>query len=81
MDDKKIDVILDEFFLKGPQSTLEKKYIEEYLLGKGYQLKDLKELPREQARQLMKEACTYASNKLAEVESRSRLKQNIRFDA
>lgn len=81
MDDKNIDVILDEFFAKGPQSTLERKYIEEYLLGKGYLLKDLEELPREQARQLMREACTYASNKLAEVESRARLKQQMRFDA
>jgi len=47
---------------------LEKTLIEAYLKGKGYTREDLKNLPQAEAKQLMKEASTYASNKLAEVE-------------
>jgi hypothetical protein len=62
----------------GPQSALEKKLIEEYLLEKGYRLTDLRELPREEAVSLMKAACLYASLKLAEVESRAQFREEIR---
>jgi hypothetical protein len=47
---------------------LEKTLLEAYLKGKGYTRENLKNLPPADARQLMKEASTYASNKLAEVE-------------
>lgn len=47
---------------------LEKTLIEAYLKGKGYTLEDLRDLPEAEARQLKREASTYASNKLAEVE-------------
>ena len=63
---------------EGLQTTLERKYIREYLSGKGYQLKDLEELPREESKRIMREACAYASLKLAEVESRAKFKQKIR---
>jgi hypothetical protein len=66
---------------EGPQTALEKRYIKEYLQGKGYDLKDLAQLPEENAKQLMREACAYASLKLAEVESRARFKQKIRGSA
>ena len=56
---------------------LEKTLIEAYLKGKGYTQEDLKTLPEEQAKQLMKEASTYASSKLAEVEVRARLMQEL----
>ncbi|MBN1450543.1 MAG: hypothetical protein JW963_05960 [Anaerolineales bacterium] len=49
----------------------EKNFIEDYLEEKGYTLADLKHLDPAQARQLMKEACVYASNKLAEIELRA----------
>ena len=61
----------------GRQSTLEKEYIREYLKTKGYQLADLIELPKKEAKQLMKEACRHASLKLTEMESRSRFITNI----
>jgi len=56
-------VVLDEI-----HAVLENSLIEAYLKGKGFTLEDLKGLPDEQARQLRKEASTFASNKLAEVE-------------
>jgi hypothetical protein len=54
---------------------LEIVLIEAYLQGKGYSIEGLQTLPEEQARQLMKEASTYASGKLAEVEVNARLIQ------
>jgi hypothetical protein len=50
---------------------MEKTLIEAYLKGKGYTLERLKDLPEAEASQLKKEASTYASNKLAEVELRA----------
>lgn len=61
-----------------PQARLETSYIEAFLDGKGYQLWELTRLPRYLKRPLMIEACTYASNKLAEVETRSRLTLGLR---
>lgn len=54
---------------------LEKILIETYLEGKGYTREGLKDLPKEDAKQLMKEASTYASGKLAEVEVKAHLMQ------
>jgi hypothetical protein len=62
---------------EGPQSALEKNLIQEYLQEKGYTLEDLHQLPKEEAHRLMREACTYASLKLAEVESRARFREEI----
>lgn len=56
---------------------LEKTLIETYLKGKGCTLDDLKDLPEKEAKQLMKEASTYASSKLAEVELRAHLVQEL----
>ncbi len=58
-------------------AVLEKALIEAYLKGKGYTLKDLKNLPEAEAKQLMTEASTYASSKLAEVEVRAHLVQEL----
>jgi hypothetical protein len=54
---------------------LEKVLIETYLNGKGYTQEELRGLPEEEARQLMTEASTYASGKLAEVEVKAHLMQ------
>jgi hypothetical protein len=62
---------------EGPQSALEKNIIQEYLKEKGYSLESLHKLPEEEAHRLMREACTYASLKLAEVESRARFREEI----
>ncbi len=58
-------------------ALLEKTLIEAYLKGKGHTLDDLKKLPEEEARQLMKEASVYASGKLAELEERAHFVQEL----
>jgi hypothetical protein len=62
-----------------PHTVLERQLIADYLHSKGYSLKDVRKLPKERAKLLMKDACTYASLKLAEVESRAKFRQKIRF--
>ena len=79
MHESKLSVTRDRCLTEGPQSVLEKKYIEEYLRTKGYCSGDLQHLPAEEAKQLMVEACTYASLRLAVVESRARFRDKIRF--
>jgi len=61
----------------GPQSALEQRYIEEYLMARGYHRSDLVDLPLDVARRLMTEASAYASLKLAELESKARFRQSI----
>jgi len=70
----------DEYLGKGPQSALERKYIEEYLALKGYQWRDLLKLPEEEAKNLMIGACRYTSAKLAEVESRASFRRKIHYE-
>ena len=57
--------------------SLEKMLIETYLKGKGYTQEELRGLPEEKARQLMTEASTYASCKLADVEGKVHLIQAL----
>lgn len=58
-------------------AVLEKALIEEYLHEQGYSLEKLRELPKEIAEKLMKEASQYASLKLEEVEARARFIEEI----
>jgi hypothetical protein len=60
------------------ESNLERKLIAEYLLNKGYSLSVLKNLPKKKAKILMKEACRYATLKLAEIEARSKFRRKIK---
>lgn len=75
MSDNNID--LDKCYGEGPLSSLERKYINEYLAEKGYGIAELHTLPEEEAKRLMREACTYASLKVAEVESRAHLRRDV----
>ena len=54
------------------QSVLERKLIAKYLLTKGYRLSDLRNLPEEERKILMKEACSYAAVRLANIEAKSK---------
>ena len=58
---------------EGPQASLERAYLEQYLHGLGHSLESLKQLPEEQAHQLMRAASLYASAKLSQVEATSHL--------
>ncbi len=66
--------------VKAPQSPLEQQLINDYLHSKGYTRQDLLTLPIEQVRQLMTEACTYASLRLAEIEARSQFRRKIHYE-
>lgn len=63
---------------ESPESTLEKQLIEEYLASRGFNWESLRELPELERKNLIEEACRYASLKLAEVESRARFRSEIR---
>jgi len=56
---------------------LERTLIEAYLNDKGFTLKDLKNLPEAESKQLMREASTYACGKLAELEVKARFMQEL----
>lgn len=71
--------IVDPCLEEGPQSALEKNFIIEYLKGKGHRLETLNQLPEEEAKSLMREACRYASLKLAEIESRAHVRESIHY--
>lgn len=62
-----------------PTSTLERALIAEFLLAKGYLMSDLKDLPEQEARQLMTEACRFAGLRLTEIEARARFRRNIKL--
>jgi DNA-binding transcriptional MerR regulator len=56
---------------------LERSLIEGYLKEKGYTLKELRALQEEEFKQFMKDASTYASGKLAELEERAHFLQEL----
>jgi hypothetical protein len=61
------------------ESSLERRFIAEYLFSKGYCMADLESLPDVQVRILMTAACRYAAFKLAEIEARSKFRQHIKY--
>jgi len=77
MDDWSVSKEIEKLASEGPQSALERKLINEYLQKKGYRIDDLQVLPKEEAKQLLKEASSYASLKLAEVEARAKFRKSI----
>ena len=63
---------------EGPESALERMLIDEYLKLQGFSsVKELCKLPDDEAKQMMINACRYASLKLAEVESTNRFQHEI----
>ncbi|UCH60004.1 MAG: hypothetical protein JSV61_00610 [Anaerolineales bacterium] len=74
-----INIDMERCAGEGPQSALEKRLIAEYLSMKGYSTEDLVLMPEEQAKDLMQEACSYASLKLAEVESKTKFRKEIHY--
>ena len=66
--------------VKEPKSLLELQYIINYLAERGYSLKNIQTLPTDLAKQLMREACTFASLKLAEIEALSQFRNKIHYD-
>ncbi len=80
MSDKSITEIKDEVercVAEGPETTLEKQLVTEFLREKGYKLEDLHKLPESQYKALMQEACKYASLKLTDIEAKSQFRKTI----
>lgn len=64
----------------GPEAELELLLIDQHLRSQGYaSMADLCTLPEEKHKQLMIEACKYATAKLAEIESRDRFNKEIHY--
>lgn len=58
-------------------ALLERCLIEEYLKSKGHTRESLKRLPDDEAHQMMRDASTYASGKLSEIEIRARFTEDL----
>ena len=61
----------------GSQSGLERAFIREYLLDKGFYLEDLETMSKAEAKNLMAGASRFACLKLAEMESRSQFRRKL----
>ncbi len=65
------------FILEEPDAQLARMFVEQYLRGKGVSLKTICDLPEEEARQVMVEASTYASVRLAEIRDKAEFLQSL----
>ena len=63
----------DQQNIETPQAKLERMYLAEYLRGKACTPESMADLPLEKVKQLMVEASTYASTRLAEEEQRAKI--------
>ena len=63
--------------LEDPLGQLERAFIEEFVRREGHDPLMLHELPESQRHALLKDASTYASGKLTEVESRAHFVHDI----
>lgn len=61
-----------------PEAALERMYIDEYLQSRGYNsMSEMCGLPDDEIKQIMIEACKFASARLAEVEAKARFQRVI----
>jgi len=63
--------------MQDPQAHLARMYVEEFLRSKGLTAATVHDLPPETTHQIMVEASTYAALKLAEVEDKSQVSQEL----
>ncbi len=61
----------DAACFEDPNAHLETALIDEFLRARGFELRKLDELPEEEAIVLLRQACAYATVRLAELESRA----------
>ncbi|NJM07241.1 hypothetical protein HC891_15180 [Candidatus Gracilibacteria bacterium] len=64
-------------FVGGKQAALERAYLEEYLHSVGHSLATVAQLPVAEAKPLMQAASGFASMRLAEVEARAQLVEEL----
>lgn len=63
--------------MEDPQANLERMYFVEFLHSKGHTMESVQELPESEAKRLITDASTYAAVKVAEVEQRAHLVQEL----
>ena len=63
--------------MQDPHAHLARMYVEEFLRTKGLAAESVQDLPPEIARRMMVEGSTYAALKLAEVEKKSQIVQDL----
>ncbi len=68
----------ESFILQDPDAQLARMFLEQYLAGKGYAWKEICRLPEDRIKQLMIEASTFASVKLAEIRDKAEFVRNLR---
>ena len=73
--------IVDTEPIEDPNAVLEKALIAEFIKEQGYTHDDLKKLPAEAVKKLMKEAYRYASLKMEEVKARANFVKELHDDA
>jgi hypothetical protein len=69
----------EEVKLEDPLAELERMFIQRYLAERGHNWCDLAKLPADEIKQIMTEACKYATARLAEIEAKSEFRQHIRY--
>jgi hypothetical protein len=69
----------EEVIFEGTEAELERLLIDQYLHSQGYAMADLCKLSEDKHKQLMIEACRYATAKLADIESRDKFKKEIHY--
>ena len=62
------------------KSPLEWQFIHDFLAEKGYCFEDLKTLPEDVSSKLIIEACTFASKKLIEIQTRMQYLQSLSLE-
>jgi len=67
----------DQPLIEDMHAGLEMSLIKTFLKEKGYTLDELRKLQEAEFKELMKEASTYASGKLAELEERAHFLQEL----
>ena len=77
--DPMLDISLHDI-IKATKSPLEWQLINSFLEEEGYCLEDLKNLPDDVSRKLLIEACTFASEKMVEIQMRIQYLQSFSYD-
>jgi hypothetical protein len=63
--------------MQDPLEKLEKMYMDEFLHNRGYTWESVNALPEDARKKLMTEASTYVSVRLAEVEGKAHLAEEL----
>ena len=63
--------------MQDPLEKLEKMYLDEYLRSKGHTWESVNALPENECKKILTEASTYVAVKMAEVEGKARITEEL----